>query len=95
MLKIVKPSNIPTLSGRSVPWPRHSDYFNNEYPKWSKQVRQRVNYTCEQCGRNDGRMFADHIVELKDGGAPYDLNNGQCLCGSCHTRKTVAERVRR
>ena len=40
-------------------------------------------------------MFADHIVELKDGGAPYDLNNGQCLCGSCHTRKTVAERVRR
>jgi nitrite reductase/ring-hydroxylating ferredoxin subunit len=40
-------------------------------------------------------MFADHIVEVKDGGAKFDLANGQCLCGSCHTRKTAAARAQR
>jgi hypothetical protein len=40
-------------------------------------------------------MFADHIVELKDGGAAFDVANGQCLCGSHHTLKTNAERARR
>lgn len=40
-------------------------------------------------------MFADHIVERKDGGAEFDPANGQCLCGSCHSRKTAAERAKR
>lgn len=40
-------------------------------------------------------MFADHVVEVKDGGAKLDPANGQCLCGSCHTRKTAAARKRR
>ena len=40
-------------------------------------------------------MYVDHRVELKDGGAPLDRRNVWLLCGSCHTRKTVAERARR
>lgn len=40
-------------------------------------------------------MFADHIVERRDGGALHDLANGQCLCGRCHSRKTIAVRSRR
>ena len=40
-------------------------------------------------------MFADHRVELRDGGAALDPDNGQCLCGSCHTRKTLAARSAR
>jgi 5-methylcytosine-specific restriction protein A len=40
-------------------------------------------------------MFADHIVEIKDGGALLDLRNGQCLCGSHHEIKTAqAKRFR-
>lgn len=40
-------------------------------------------------------MFADHIVERRDGGAELDLANGRCLCGSHHSRVTAAARVRR
>jgi 5-methylcytosine-specific restriction endonuclease McrA len=32
---------------------------------------------------------ADHIVELSDGGAPYDINNGQAACTACHAHKTA------
>ncbi len=41
------------------------------------------------------RIFGDHIRELKDGGAPLDQHNIMLRCGSCHTRKTAAERARR
>lgn len=40
-------------------------------------------------------MFADHIKEVRDGGAPYDLMNGQCLCGRHHTIKTTQARAAR
>jgi hypothetical protein len=33
------------------------------------------------------RLFGDHIVELKDGGAPLDKDNVLLRCGSCHSRK--------
>ena len=41
---------------------------------------------------NNG-CIVDHRVELKDGGAPLDRANVWVLCGSCHTRKTLAERA--
>jgi 5-methylcytosine-specific restriction endonuclease McrA len=41
------------------------------------------------------RIFGDHIVELRDGGTQLDKRNVMLRCGSCHTRKTVAERARR
>ncbi len=56
---------------------------------------------CQRCGRTHGadgrpiRIFADHVVELKDGGAALDVNNLMLLCGSCHTRKTSNERAKR
>ena len=34
-------------------------------------------------------------VKEGDGGALLDANNVKCLCGSCHTRKTVAARAKR
>ena len=30
---------------------------------------------------------ADHVVELEEGGAPYDLANLQAACGSCNVAK--------
>ena len=41
------------------------------------------------------RIFGDHIIEKRDGGAPLDPRNILLRCGSCHTRKTAAERAQR
>jgi 5-methylcytosine-specific restriction enzyme A len=50
---------------------------------------------CERCEADGSTMFADHIVERRDGGRRYDPDNGQCLCGSHHTIKTNLEKLRR
>lgn len=48
---------------------------------------------CEACGATGGRIYGDHKVELRDGGAPYDGANVQLLCAPCHGAKT--ERAKR
>lgn len=77
-------------------------YGTPEHRAWRKAVIDRAFGTCEavdpdgrRCGRAEARMFADHVIELRDGGAPFDLANGQALCGGCHSRKTAAERAKR
>lgn len=90
-------SGIPKVSGLSVPLPpKVVDplYLTEQHQQWSKQVKQRARYTCERCGRTEKRMFADHIKEIRDGGT-WSLANGQCLCGSCHTIKSMQERAKR
>ncbi len=75
-------------------------YHTPAYRAWREAVIKRAGGSCQgalpdgrACGRREPRMFADHIVELRDGGAPFDLANGQCLCGSCHSLKTAAART--
>jgi 5-methylcytosine-specific restriction endonuclease McrA len=70
-------------------------YRDPRHEAWSTAVRRRADGRCEACGREGERLFADHIVELRDGGAPFDLANGRALCGSCHTRKTAGARAAR
>jgi hypothetical protein len=97
ILRLIKPP-IPKLAYRTVALPpkeRAEIYATDEHVAWSSAVRTRAGWQCERCGRKDGRMFADHIIELSDGGQPHDLSNGQCLCGSCHTTKTMHERAKR
>lgn len=69
---------------------------------WASEVVRRAGYQCEaiedgrRCAvRRPARLFADHIVERRDGGAPLDLANGRCLCSRHHVLKTVRERARR
>lgn len=50
---------------------------------------------CKQPHRRGIRLFGDHIVERKDGGADLDPNNVIFRCGSCHSRKTAQERQHR
>jgi 5-methylcytosine-specific restriction protein A len=50
---------------------------------------------CKTPSRTGIRIFGDHVVELQDGGAPFDEANILLRCGSCHTRKTASERARR
>lgn len=72
-------------------------YATPEFRQWREFVIKRAGGVCQSpgCGRSERRMFADHVVEIKDGGAKFDPANGQCLCGSCHTRKTAAARRKR
>jgi 5-methylcytosine-specific restriction protein A len=50
---------------------------------------------CRQPHRLGIRIFGDHVVERKDGGALLDRRNILCRCGSCHTRKTSEARAAR
>ena len=61
------------------------------------RVRREAGGRCQapSCGHAERRMFVDHIVELKDGGAPLERTNVWLLCASHHSLKTVAERATR
>jgi len=42
-------------------------------------------------------IYVDHVIELEDGGAPFDKNNALLRCPACHVRKggkVRGERVR-
>jgi 5-methylcytosine-specific restriction enzyme A len=94
---------VDTRTTRVVP--RYIDpvYSSREFQAWRAKVVERAGYRCEaldhghRCSkaRPEYRMYADHIVELCDGGSAFDINNGQCLCASHHVLKTAATRTRR
>lgn len=79
--------------------PKQADahYQTAEHRRWAAAVVRCAAGMCqgEGCGRTGVRLFADHIHELSDGGAPFDLSNGQALCGACHTAKTMKARKAR
>ena len=81
------------------PPPKRADelYLSPEWFELRDRVRREAGGRCQMsgCGRREARMYVDHRVELRDGGAPLDRTNVWLLCGSCHTRKTIAERARR
>ena len=78
-------------------------YHSAGHEAFRHAVLSRAGYRCEwiedgkRCEKAapQHRLFADHIKERRDGGDPYDPNNGMCLCGSHHTIKTARERARR
>ena len=79
--------------------PKVADPFYSS-PAWitlRDRVRREAGGRCQApgCGRAERRMFVDHIVELKDGGAPLERSNCQLLCHAHHAVKTVAERAKR
>ena len=69
-------------------------------PEWRALVlalRRLRGDRCEGCGAagSGKRLYGDHIVELKDGGAKLDPGNVRLLCGKCHGIKTArAKRAR-
>lgn len=88
---------LDTRTAKPPPKTADPHYLTAEHRAWRQAVIARAGGRCQApgCGRAERRMFADHIVELRDGGAPHDPKNGQCLCGSCHTAKTAARRAAR
>jgi len=83
--------------------PKKADPFYQS-PEWKALMRAVIKARGRRCEdpkhdpvrpRDGIRLFGDHIKELKDGGAPLDPHNVLLRCGSCHTRKTTAERAKR
>lgn len=70
-------------------------YQSVEWKALMAQLLRERGKRCEDCGREGCRVYGDHIVEIKDGGAKLDKRNVRLRCGSCHGRKTAAERRRR
>lgn len=72
-------------------------YATPEHAAWRREVIRRSGGVCQWpgCAKPAGRLFADHIVELRDGGAATDLANGQALCGAHHSAKTAGARAKR
>ena len=65
-------------------------------PRWieTRKKKLHMNPFCEECQKNGTMVvgkIVDHIVPIKQGGEPYDLDNLQTLCWSCHSRKSVEE----
>lgn len=99
MMRTLKPSiAIAALqTARAPPKTANKFYLSREWLAVRDRVRREARGRCETpgCGRVERRMFVDHIVELKDGGAPLDRANAWLLCGSCHSLKTAAARAMR
>jgi 5-methylcytosine-specific restriction protein A len=78
-------------------------YSSPEFKTWREAVIARAGRQCEavesgkRCTKAEprNRMFADHRDEVRDGGALYDVDNGQCLCGAHHSAKTAKARAAR
>jgi 5-methylcytosine-specific restriction protein A len=95
---------VDTRTTRPPPRPMNPTYNTLEYQAWRKQVVARADYRCEAVDKHGHRctnatphhrLYADHIRELQDGGEPFNVANGQCLCAAHHARKTMAARARR
>ena len=64
-----------------------------EHKEWRLVVLRRDRFRCQLrlSGCAGLAAEADHIVPVSRGGAPYDPDNGQAVCASCHERKTREE----
>ncbi len=78
---------------------KRPDYFrpsravqrDRRWPALRLAARRRDEYQCVKCGSRY-RIQVDHIRPVRD--APevaFDLDNLQCLCAICHSRKTAEE----
>lgn len=57
----------------------------DKYKTWSLKIKERDNYMCKKCNASGVDMESHHIFSVKDyPDLIYDINNGICLCSSCH-----------
>lgn len=82
---------------RPAPKQVDSHYSTPEHKAWRSAVVRAAGYRCQGigCGAQGVKLYADHIVEIKDGGDPLSTANGQALCAPCHGRKTASARGQR
>ncbi|TXG88253.1 HNH endonuclease [Rhodococcus rhodnii] len=88
---------VPTMAFRSGGPSRTG---TTEHRRWARQVKARDRWRCRRCGfqgsatAKPADVEADHVIPIAEGGAEFDLANGQTLCRRCHRAKTEAEAAR-
>jgi 5-methylcytosine-specific restriction enzyme A len=88
--------SIPTVEQSRRVKETEPFYKTPAWRRFAKNVVRKRGKICQLCGVGvSKRVFVDHVIELKDGGAPFDEDNVQVLCGSCHTWKTLQVRMER
>ena len=68
---------------------RHKIYGTTRWQKLREYKRHR-DPLCEECMRKNvitPMALVDHIIPISEGGAPFDMENLQSLCVSCHNKK--------
>lgn len=97
-LKTLAPA-VPSLGPRLRHAPKVADpfYLSPEWRTFIARIRRERGNRCEVlgCQTPTHRVIGDHIVELRDGGAPLDPSNIRLLCQAHHNAKTAAARGRR
>lgn len=62
-------------------------FLDKKYVKWAKEVKERDNFTCQVCFKQDTFLNSHHMNSwdffLEE---RYVLKNGVTLCSSCHDR---------
>jgi 5-methylcytosine-specific restriction protein A len=70
-------------------------YRTQDWTRLARDIKRQRGSCCEACGMPHANLIADHVIELKDGGAPLDPLNIQIMCHACHNAKTARERSAR
>lgn len=78
--------NSPCYNPSLTDEDRKNRRFSPKYKQWAKDVKEQANYTCDCCGRKNGGHLVSHHLNChsKYKEQRYDINNGVCLCESCH-----------
>ena len=93
-----RPPRLPTAVRRddtNRPNAASRGYCSKAHRCWRQAVLTRDAWACRSCGRicsGFREAHADHILPVSQGGERYDIDNGQTLCCSCHSSKTMRER---
>ncbi|MEH2508680.1 5-methylcytosine-specific restriction protein A [Nitrobacteraceae bacterium AZCC 1564] len=96
-------TKIPSFDTRRAKPPAKvadPELLTPEHKAWRLAVCRRAGWRCEwvedgkRCTKRapQDRVVADHVIERADGGALYDLSNGQCLCVAHNTLKGLKAR---
>jgi len=51
---------------------------------FSKCVRARDKYTCQNCGRQEGQLDCAHVYGRAKKSTRWSMDNAVCLCRGCH-----------
>jgi 5-methylcytosine-specific restriction protein A len=96
-LRMLRP-RVPTMDTRRVKPPAKVALPFYSTPEWialRNQVRAEARGMCQRQDCKRKGYTVDHIVEIRDGGAPLDRSNVELLCQPHHVTKSNAERAKR
>ncbi|CAO4140422.1 hypothetical protein GPNCGGLF_LOCUS892 [Methylorubrum aminovorans] len=92
---------LDTRTARPVQKVADPELLTPEHKAWREEVLKRAGWMCQAAGctahgrRGGVQLYADHIVERRDGGVPLSPTDEQALCAKHHSEKTARARAAR